>query len=351
MARVTLRMIAREAKVSAASVSIALRTEGDGFVAKDKVRRIRAVAERLGYVPDPMLASLASRRFRSQGRDDGVPLALLEFPLFAGSTRSSFYREQIVGEARRLGYAPEVYPVREIGRHTDIARSLRQRGTQGVVITGQPPARFLEEGGRWAFFAMAQCGRYAADLPVHSVRPNISQAIHQVFDQVRRRGYRRIGFVLGYHPQALEDDISRQGVALALIERNIRPRDRVPPYRGLMHDPAAVRDWIRHHRADAYIGFHEGMWGSLREEGIDCPRDAGFAALHGCDGRRGSGGEPVMSGLNQCQAEIARQTVLLVDQMIRHGERGLAVQPRQLLISSRWVEGETLRPPEGGSEG
>lgn len=343
MSRVTLKKIAMEAKVSVASVSIALRTEGDGFVAKDKVRRIREAAARLGYVPDPMLASLASRRFRSRGSDDGVPLALLEFPLFAGATQSSSYRERIVEEAHRLGYAPKVYPVGEIGRHTDIARSLRQRGTQAVVITGQPPPEFFADGARWAFFAIAQCGRYAADLPVHSVRPNISQAIHQVFEQVRSRGYRRIGFVLGYHPLALEDDISRQGVALALIEKNIRPRDRVPPYRGLMHEREHIRRWIKDHRADAYVGFHSGTWELLREEGVVCPRDAGFAALHQGGHKGAEDGGPAVSGLNQCQAEIARQTVLLVDQMIRHGERGLVGRPRQLLISSEWIDGETLK--------
>lgn len=344
MLRVTLKSIAAQAGVSVATVSMALR--GDARVAKATVAKIKALAGALGYAPDPLLASLASRRFRAKSATDGLPLALLEFPIFEGSPiYPADYRPALLAEAHRLGYAPQVHTAGQIARHRDLARSLYQRGVHAVIVTGQPPPDFFATNPGWSRFALARCGRYHADLPVHAVRPHITQALHFAFSELRRRGYRRIGFALGRHRRLLEDDISRLGTALVLMDQEIEPADRVPPYRGQMHDQDAICEWAALHRADAYIGFSEAMWYSLRDRlGIECPRDAGFVALHVSPpaGRRPA--TPV-SGLDQRRDEIARQTVQLVDQMLRHGELGPAPEPRQILIPSRWREGATLRTP------
>lgn len=343
MPRVTLKSIAEQAGVSVATVSMALR--GDGRVARTTIAEIKDLAGRLGYLPDPLLASLASRRFRPKQATEGLPLALLEFPIFEGSPiYSTDYRPAILAEAHRLGYAPQVHTVSQIARHRNLARSLYQRGVHAIIITGQPPPGFLDGETHWERFTLAQCGRYHFDLPVHTVRPHITQALHLAFEEVRRRGYRRIGFALGLHRTLLEDDLSRLGTALVLLDQEIKPRNRVPPYRGQMHDRNAICEWARQHPADAYIGFGSGTWYILRDQlGIVCPRDAGFVALHAQPLDAQKEDIPV-SGLDQRREEIARQTVQLIDQMIRHGERGTTAEPRQLLIPSRWIEGATLRP-------
>src|SRR5947208_5587079 len=58
--RVTLTDVARAAGVSPITVSRALR--GERAVAPELVARVRAAAERLGYVPDPAARALASSR-------------------------------------------------------------------------------------------------------------------------------------------------------------------------------------------------------------------------------------------------------------------------------------------------
>lgn len=342
MPRVTLKSIARKAGMSIATVSMALR--GDGKIAKETAARIRALADRLGYSPDPLLASLASRRFRAQKSVEGLPLAVLEFPIFEGSpVYAKDYRPALFAEARRLGYAPQVHGARDIARHHDFARSLYQRGVHAVIVTGQPPPDFFSSNPVWTRFALAQCGRYHADLPVHAVRPHVTQALTLAFSELRLRGYRRIGFALGRHRRLLEDDLARLGTALVLMDQEIEPEDRIPPYRGQMHDQTAICEWASAQRADAYVGFSDAMWYSLDEKlGIKCPRDAGFAALHISPS---SASAPVVSGLDQRRDEIARQTVQLVDQMLRHGELGPMGEPRQILIPSRWIDGSTLRPP------
>ncbi len=75
--RVTLADVAKAAEVSPITVSRALR--GDRNVADELVRRVRAAAEALAYVPDPAAQSLAS----SRGRNVAVLVPLLTNRVFA----------------------------------------------------------------------------------------------------------------------------------------------------------------------------------------------------------------------------------------------------------------------------
>lgn len=339
MPRVTLKQIAAQAKVSVATASMALR--GQGKLAEKTVSRVRAIAEELGYRPDPTLASLASRRFRSGDDAQGLPLALLEFPPFLSKSNEArnLYRFQLMESARRLGYAPTVYSVAEMESYQDFTRVLYHRGTVGVVITGQSPPGLFDNQTRWEPFALAQCGRYRNITPLHTVRPNIFQAIKLSFEQAYMRGYRRIGFALGSHPEILEDDLARLGAARALID-NWLPKDaRIAPYFGPIHSSGEMAAWALKSKADAFVAFSSGFWFTLRDAGIRCPEDVGFISMH----LHSNEHPPIpFSGLDQSRGEIAKQTVLLIDQMVRHNERGLPEQARNLLIHSAWIEGNTL---------
>jgi LacI family transcriptional regulator len=340
MPRVTLKMIAKEAGVSVSTVSMALR--GQGKFDKDNVARIRAAADRLGYKPDPVLASLASRRFRSGEQSEGHHLALLEFPSFGGETAASVsqYRECLLAHGRELGYAPYVYSTDEMRRYQDFSRLLYHRGTAAVVVTGQPFPDLFEQQAHWDAFALAQCGRYRAILPLHTVRPNIFQAIQLSFRMARERGYCRIGFALGHHAEVLEDDMARYGAALAFIRQNLEPKDRIEPFFGYLNDMDGIVKWALKHRPDAVIGFSAGVWYALKDAGIRAPEDIGFICLHKPLAQ--DEGDLRLSGLDQARESIARQALLLLDQNVRHGERGIPKHPRNILIPSTWVEGDTL---------
>ena len=339
MARVTLKMIAQEAGVSVATVSMALR--GQGQISKERAKEIKTLAERLGYTPDPMLASLASRRFRSGEQAQGLPLALLEFPAYKGSESQKQYRDTLIEVSKKLGYAPQVYSPKEMSRYQELTRILFHRGTQAIIISGQPDLSLFKEQKKWNHFVIAQCGRYRAALPVPTIRPSIFQAIKLCFDQVYARGYRRIGFALGHHDTVLEDDYARLGTALGLLDQCISPENRVPPYFEPFGHPEQMVEWAKRHQPDAYIGFTPHTYHTLKEAGIHCPRDAGFAALHLAEDNREIDNLTI-AGLDQSLDEVARQSVLLVDQMVRHNDRGIMESPRQVLISSKWIEGDTL---------
>jgi LacI family transcriptional regulator len=341
MARVTLKMIAKEAGMSVPTVSLALR--GQGTLAVSSVDRIKAVAERLGYRPDPMLASLASKRFRSSKGSGGLPLALIEFPTSAGFDQPArHYREDLLREAESMGYAPTVYDKEEIGRYQDIRRLLFHRGTHGVIISGQPAPNFFDEPEKWDPFALVQCGRYQSSLPIATIRPDIFQSIQLAFNQVVSRGYQRIGFAFGAHSQLIEDDLARQGAALSLLRNYVVPKNRIDPYCGGFSDHEALLSWVRQTKPDVVISFSFAQYYMLRDADFRIPEDLGFLALHG---NLADSPESSLAFLDQDRDEIAHRAVLQIDQMVRLNETGLQADARQTLIASKWVEGASLRPP------
>lgn len=350
--RVTLKTIASEAGVSAACVSKAL--NGRGRISAERTARIKAIAARLGYRPDPLMASLAAHRFRRNQAEQGIPLALLEFPVGfrpgpPTKTGDRIYRRQLLLVAEKLGYAPKVYTPPEDGNYHALARMLYHRGVRAIVASGRIDPRFFHSPADWEHFAMVQCGRAADDSPIHTVRADIAHAINLSFRVVRERGYRRIGFAPGSHPDGgLMDDRARLGAILALLEKEVDPADRVPPFTDVIfrdegREQALLVAWARRHRPDAYIAFSRAMhWWLRYGGGIDCPRDGGFVSLHASK-RQNADGYVRASGVDQRLDEIARQAILMADQMVRHGEHGLAGdEARQVLVRGKWIEGDTL---------
>ena len=73
-------------------------------------------------------------------------------------------------------------------------RTLYYRMVQGIVITGSVDARKFGESFDWDAFSVVQCARFHSPQPFHTVRPNIFQVVKLAFTELRKRGYRRIGF-------------------------------------------------------------------------------------------------------------------------------------------------------------
>ncbi|MGC9450214.1 MAG: LacI family DNA-binding transcriptional regulator [Oceanipulchritudo sp.] len=340
MARVTLKTIATECGVSISTVSLAL--SGKGKISPDQVEKIREAARKLGYVPNPLLASLASKRFRSGQGAEGNLVALLEFPLELQGRRSTGanYRKDLQQTCRELGYQPEYFNYDQMASYADLATTLYRRGTQGIIISGQPDSRFFEDRQKWSSFCIVQCGRYRSGLPVHTVRPDIFRSIKLIFTQLRKMGYQRIGFGFGRHFPMVEDDESRIATAMAMQEFYTRPKDRVPIYMGDFSQQESFLKWFKNAKPDVVIAFSEAQYYYLKDAGYRIPEDVGFASLHLHLPRPAEALQT--GGLEQRRDKIARQSVILMDQLIRHNSRGFPETPRDVLINSEWHMGKTL---------
>jgi len=345
---ITLSHIAKKAGVSVATASLALR--GRGQVADGTAKRIRQIARQLDYRPNPLLASLATRRFRSKGAVEGTPLAILEFSADFGSQHQKTivqYSKDVAQFARNLGYSPTIYKLANSSPTEPLSRELYHRMAQGIIIIGSMDMDRFGATMDWGHYPVVVCARFAHSLPFHTVRPNIFQAIKLAFDNLLGRGYRRIGFALGHHPIPIEDDESRHGAAIALANRFLPIKDRIPPFEGSYNDPKQFLAWFDRYRPDAVVAFSDGQYWVLKDAGYRIPEDVGLIGLHLAAARN-----PIkLAGLFQNRNEIARQSVLHLDQLIRNREHGLPKLPLSILVPSHWIEGKTIRPAEPAAHG
>ena len=73
--RPTLRDIAKDAGCTNATVSLALRESPR--ISPETRARVREVAAKLGYRPDPMLSALAAHRWKRHPKVEGATLAVI----------------------------------------------------------------------------------------------------------------------------------------------------------------------------------------------------------------------------------------------------------------------------------
>lgn len=337
----SLASIAKRAGVSVATVSLALR--GKGLVARKTAERIKKIADELQYRPNPLLASLATKRFRTAVSATGMPLAIFSFPALANSSArdgGKLYVDDLVREATKLGYAPRVHALENTGGAARVYRELYHSMVQGIIVLGSMDMTHFGREFDWSQFSVVVCGRYRAALPFHTVRTNVFNSVKLAFTELQARGYRRVGFAMGTHGQAMEDDEARHGAAIAMEYSYLHKQDRLPVYLGGFKDADALNEWVVKNKPDAVIGFSVGQYWLLRSRGHRIPEELGFASMH----LPGKEEREFCSGLNQNTEEIARQSVLLLDQLVRNRERGVPANPLDVLVSSIWNEGKTLRP-------
>lgn len=212
--RVTLADVARIAGVSPITVSRALR--GERSVAPDLVARVKAAADRLGYVPDPAARALASRH--------STHVALL-IPMLSNALFVDVL-EGAQGELRRAGYqtlvgvthydpAEEEQLLREQLQHrpagllvTGLERSPATRGL--IAASGVPCVHLMETAGAPGVYSVgfSQVDA-AASLTRHLLdrgRRRIAFAAAQLDPRTLQRleGWRREMRRAGLHAPTLE---------------------------------------------------------------------------------------------------------------------------------------------------
>ena len=193
--RPTLRVIARAAKVSVGTVSLALRD--NPLIARETRVRIKALAMRMGYRPDPRVAKLMSYLQQNKRRNTGETLAYVtafdQPEVWMESITWSNYFAGAQAKAADLGYRVEHFWLRAPGvTERSFSRVMHSRGIQGLLIAPVPHshARMAID---WSRFSTVAFG--------YSLRePRVNRVVHHHFFTIttaltalRARGYERIG--------------------------------------------------------------------------------------------------------------------------------------------------------------
>jgi LacI family transcriptional regulator len=338
---VSLRDIARRVGVSHAAVSKALRDDPEISVARRA--QIHAVAQEMGYRPDPFLQQLANYRRSRRGsriesciawlNDWSKPEDYYRYPQYAG------YWKGAEAATAALGFRLEEIRTRKVAPTSErLRRVLLARGIRGVLI---PPHRdeFQHRTLDWNGFSVVKIGFSISGLATHLVTSDQYGGGRIAAERLLEAGHTRIGFV---STRALEQH-TRGNFSAALLhtrDRAVAVKERIPPLfldgESDMTDRKAFVAWVRENQPTAvlYSPNAVAMW---RESLPAKQRDVVFCSISRIDA-------PAESGLNQLPEEVGRAAAELLVSQINAHNFGIPAHPRRVLIEPQW-EGATQAAP------
>ncbi len=211
--RITIVDIAREAKVSAKTVSRVIR--GDDYVSKETFERVQEVIDRVGYRPNRAARSLASNR----SGVIGVVIPNVNNPFFSEVVRG-IEDTAIQQDYNVLLFSTDGHQERERAAY----RYLEENGVDGIIIDlPLIPTEELETVLRRQKFAiLIDQPRVVGATGV--VRIDLYNAITKAVDHLMRTGCRNLGYLnaIGQtytfteRMRGVRDAITRSGLPLTL---------------------------------------------------------------------------------------------------------------------------------------
>lgn len=333
--RITISDIAKRAGVSRAAVSYALRD--DPNIAAETRARIRRVAEKMGYRPDPTLAKLMAHLHAGRGRRYTGKLALLNVhanrDYWNTTAALRDFRASAERRAGELGYQAEEFwwhePNRSPGR---LAQMWVARGIRGVLV-GSTGRRGSAVEFPWGKFAAVTVGYSVAVPAMHRVVTHHYRNTQLAIRQAEAAGHTRIGFVSPRDEEAAMENLHLS--AFLAWQQDVALADRVPPLRTEAGDWAAWRRWYDEHRPTVILSTSAGRV-ELAATGLRVPDDVSVIKLLLWHPEPGEAG--VLPGYDRLGAAAVN---LLVAQL-QHDDYGPPADPRTLLVDGRWSPGASL---------
>ena len=342
---VTIKMIATAAGVTHPTVSRALRNDSRN-VSESTRQRIQKIAQDMGYRPDPAMSALIAHRSRIRPHGEYGKLAILNAWGCPEEELEPFFREQIRGmnkKAGEFGYQTEIFAVPEDAQEQKrLSRILLARGIKGVIVGPMPVGRTSLQL-EWKNFFLVSTGYSLVSPQLHFVASNHFQTVETIYNQLRQRGYEKIGFYHDGNSEKRNRYLYMASYLKCLVMDGIS-YDASPPLLRGFGDPPEILDWLSRHRFDAVIcgGSFESQ--NLRNRftatGKQIPRDLGIAVFALSHER----GNP-FSGLLEDWHGIGSGVVSLLHSLMLSGERGIPAHRTCTLIDGTWKSGETLRAP------
>jgi len=338
-----MKTIAAHAGVTQATVSMCL--ANNPRIPADTRTRIRTIADRLGYRPNPYVSALM--RVRRQGRaSNNRPVLAMVNGLDGedGWKKTSSLtvrqmREGALAQATLRGYAPQEFWLHRDGMSAErFSGMLRNRGIQGLLLGpltfGAPPPAL-----NWDYFSAVRLGVPLPSLTITSVCNDHFFSSLQVARECYRRGYRRPGLLLlRSHRQHFH---ARWDGGL-LVGRHLIPKFKQA--RTLVLEDwdhlEPVADWIEREEPDVIVSPASTLLlDHLRNLKLRVPRDIGVASL-ACPEMN-----HICSGIWQNGRLLGATAVDNIISMLEHNERGLPAQTRVTMVEGVWNDGQTLNAP------
>lgn len=329
----TIVEVAKAAGVSRMTVSRVL--NGSQHVKPETARKVETALEQLGYRRNPMVQALMSQVRRQRVRLASNLAWLEEVRQNEPRERIKLLRDSAQARAHSLGFGFEViyYEQGELSAQR-LDSMLQARGVNGVIIApiNQPGA---ELDFPWHNYAAATIGRSLVTPQISYVMMHFQHAMERVLTEVRERGYRRVGLMIGNNADSRNEHL----LLMAFLHHNYYTDEsnRLDPLWLDGKQPCDVKEWIDSHQPDAIIGSYIHDWNLLKQLDLRTPEDVGFAALSTREN------QPDVSGMLAPVDAMSAGVVDMVVAQIQRNECGLPAIPKCVLIEGKWQEGQTLR--------
>lgn len=334
----TIRSLARQLRLSVATVSEALRH--NPRVRAATRARVSAAAARAGYEPNPLLGAALSAVRRARHQHYRGTLALVDVDEDGSARLPLFHREIAAGaeaRAQALGFRTELFWLGCEGRglpHARLASVLRARGIHGAVLLPFNTARDLADAD-FSRLAAVQMDYCLVRPRLHTILPDHYDSMHTVLARLTARGYRRIGLCLEQRKDArlkfkweagfeafFKHETEGRGLPALIVPRLER---------------GEFLKWFRAGRPDVIVGHVDEMVDWLRGARARVPERVGFFNLNlaGCP-------RPC-AGLDLGPERLGAVAVETVVAMLHRREMGVPAAPQTVTLEGRWVEGPTVR--------
>jgi phosphoserine phosphatase RsbU/P len=356
-ARATLAMIAKRLDVTVATVSMALRN--NRRISAEMRSRVRAVADEIGYEPDPTIGRMMHRL--RQGRPATFKSMLCALTPLMEQQYFPYVTEVIRGaqmQAVKHGYGISVIHVtkREIesGR---LHRMLMSRGVEGVLLLPVGTRLDCTSWVDWNHFSVAATDLAVSAPDVDRVASHWYHSIMQIYAELSAHGVRRIGAVLSREFDAAVNHKLTAGIAWNhahgsvesvvpfLFEAQHGSPERAGPewcQTVTLTNPSAnagqtLEAWFEQERPEIIVAQNEehAHWirGTLRSENLvtvsivvlNRPESSTFA------------------GVVERPFEIGITAVDLLDRKIQSEEKGAPSVRSVTHIKGYWASGGSLR--------
>lgn len=340
--RVTTTDIARATGLHQTTVSLGLRA--DRRLKPETIARIKAAAERLGYVPDPMLAALATyRRARRAPRQHSVIAWVTNWSTRNGWRCRPMFLQFFEGARQRaaeLGYRLEEFWLNP-GKVSPQRSSeiLYARGVQGLVLAPQPDGTSHLELD-WRHFSVVTIGPTLREPVLHMVTNDQYRTVFGLCETLAAQGYRRIGYAIEPHRDARVD--YHWSAAFERFQRDLPANRRTVRYEG-PRELAPLKAWIKATRPDVVFDCEETIWPLLKTLRAANAPAPDFALIGVTSSEEG------FSGMNEAASLIGATAIERVAALIHLGETGVPGVVTRTLLESAWVQGRTTHSTDSGS--
>lgn len=339
--RVRLKDVAERAGLSVAAVSMALKNHRS--LPAETIERVKALADEMGYAPDPALSALAAHRSRLRVKKDFSVIGLISnWSTENGWTQLPSAQAVIEGanaRALELGFTIQhMWSKSENLSASRFDQILKARGIRGLILAPfEDPGDYLQLD--WKQYSVVTVEKPFQYTHFHHVVQNHYSDLLLAWGKIRERGYQRIGLVV-------RDDLANRwghqwesAHRLAQFSTNTR-EETIPTLqlKGTDKDEHVdlVKSWLQLFKPEAVISRCDCFFEATDALNLRIPEDLGYVSLNVTDDVES------VAGIHQHRDVMGATAVDVLNSLLQRNFRGEHEVSVGTQVDGSWIDGNTL---------